>query len=132
MELLLKSHLEMLNNFTSRMEAAMKEAHSALMNAANNMTPFYDAHHHREALLYAVRDKVWLNGKNTTTTHPMKKLYHKWLGPYSVEKFVSQSAYQLKLPLSFCCIHPIFSVTFLRPYNSNTIAEHVQQDHPHP
>src|SRR5882672_9878799 len=102
----------MLNEFTSRMEAATKEAHSALSWVADDMAHFYDAHR-REAPLYAVGDKVWLNGQNITMTHLMKKLDHKWLGPYPIDKVISWSAYQLKLPLSFGQTHPIFSVTLL-------------------
>ena len=57
----IESHLETLNDFASRMEAAMKEARSALSRVADDMARFYDAHQ-REAPLYAVGDKVWLNG----------------------------------------------------------------------
>ena len=62
----------------------------------------------------------------------MKKLDHKWLGPYLVEKVISRSAYRLKLPLSFSQTHPVFSVTLLRPYSTDTIAKHIQQDPPPP
>src|SRR5882672_6817285 len=96
-EPLRESHLKTLNDFTSQMEAATKEACSALSRAADDMARFYDSHW-REAPLYAVGDKVWLNGKNITTTHPMKKLDHKWLGPYPVDNVISRSAYRLKLP----------------------------------
>ena len=51
------------------------------------MAHFYDTHQ-REALLYMVRDKVWINGKNITMTCPIKKLDHKWLGPYIVNKVI--------------------------------------------
>ena len=87
-----ESCLETLNNFASQMEAAMKEACSALSRVVDDMAQFYDAHW-REAPLYAVRDKVWLNGQNITMTFPMKKLDHKWLGLYPVDKVISQSAY---------------------------------------
>ena len=70
------------------MEEAMKEAHSALARAADDMAHFYDANQ-REAPLYAVRDKVWLNGQNITMTWLMKKLDHKWLGLYPVDKVIS-------------------------------------------
>src|SRR5882724_11504389 len=85
LEPLRESHLETLNSFTSctGMETAMKEVHSALTRAANEMAQFYDAHS-REAQRYMVRDKVWLNRQNIMTTHLMKKIDHKWLGPYSV------------------------------------------------
>src|SRR5882672_2984786 len=71
-EPLRESCLEMLNNFASRMDAATKEAHSALSRAADDMARFYDAHR-SEAPLYAVGDKVCLNGQNITTTRLMKK-----------------------------------------------------------
>ena len=74
------------------------KACSALTKAADDMAWFYD---HRETLLYDVRDRVWLNEQNITTTCPMKKIDHKWLGPYPIEKVISMSAYQLKLPSSF-------------------------------
>src|SRR5882724_12581958 len=84
-ELLRESHLETLNNFTSRIELAMDEAHSALSQAADDMAQFYDAHL-REAPLYEVEDKVWLNSQNITITQLTKKLDQKWLGPYPVKK----------------------------------------------
>src|SRR5882672_4766218 len=68
-EPLRESHLEMLNDFASGMEAAMKEACSALSRAADIMAHFYDTHR-REAPLYVIGDKVWINGQNITTTHP--------------------------------------------------------------
>src|SRR5882724_5791436 len=104
------------------MNKATDKAHLALSQAADDMTRFYDAHW-REVPLFEVRDRVWINGQNITTTQPMKKLDHKWLGPYSVKKVISQSAYRLKLPSSFGQTHSVFSVTLLRPYSTNTIAE---------
>jgi len=50
-----------------QMNKAMDEAHSALSRSANNMARFYDAHQ-REAPLYKVRDRVYLNGQNITMT----------------------------------------------------------------
>ena len=82
-----ESYMETLNDFASQMEAATKEACSALAQAPNDMACFYDAHH-KEAPLYEVGVKVWLNGHNITTTHPMKKLNHKWLGLYVVDKVI--------------------------------------------
>src|SRR5882724_4318323 len=113
------------------MEKATEEACSALAQAADNMAQFYDANC-REAPLYEVGDRVWLNGHNITTTQPTKKLDHKWLGPYPIEKVISRSTYRLKLPLSFGQTHPVFLVTLLRPYNADTITERVQHDPPPP
>src|SRR5882672_6609321 len=104
-EPLRESCLEMLNDFVSQMEVATKEACSALSRAADDMAHFYYAHG-REAPLYAVGDKVWLNGQKITMTCPMKKLDHKWLGPYPVDKVICGSAYQLKLPSSLAKCTP--------------------------
>src|SRR5882724_3520346 len=131
MEPLRESCLETLNDFASRMEEATEEMCSALVRAADNMAQFYDANC-REAPLYEVGDRVWLNGHNITTTQPTKKLDHKWLGPYPIKKVISQSAYQFKLPSSFGQTHPVFLVTLLRPYNVDIITEHVQHDPPPP
>src|SRR5882672_2885162 len=109
------------------MDTATKEACSALSQVADDMACFYDAHQ-KEAPLYMVGDKVWLNGQNITTTRLMKKLDHKWFGPYPVDKVVSRSAYRLKLPSPFSQTHPVFSVTLLRPYNTDVITERVQRD----
>jgi len=56
----------------------------------------------------------------------MKKLDHKWLGLYAVDKVISQNAYRLKLPSSVFQTHPIFSVTFPWPYNADAIIKQVQ------
>jgi len=66
----------------------MKEACSSLSQAADDMALFYDTHH-REAPLYTVRDKVWLNDQNITKMCPMKKLDHQWLGQDAVDKALS-------------------------------------------
>jgi len=60
----------------------------------------------------------------------MKKFNHKWLGPYLVEKVILWNVYRLKLPSSFWNIHLVFSVTLLRPYNVNTIAECIRRIFP--
>jgi len=113
--------VEILNDFTTRMEVAMKEVHSALTKAANDMVQFYDIHH-REAPLYVVREKVLLNRQNLMMTCLMKKLNQKWLGPYPVEKVVSQGAYRLKLPSSIGDTHPVFLITLMWPYNADISA----------
>jgi hypothetical protein len=104
------------------MEAATSEARSALSKAADDMSRFYDRHR-QTAPTYKIGDKVWLNAQNITTTRPMKKLDHKWLGPYIINKVVSRNAYGLKLPASFGRTHPVFSVVLLRPHKEDPIPE---------
>ena len=66
-EPLRESCLETLKYFSCRMNKATDEARSALSQAANDMARFYNAHW-REAPLYKVRDRVWLNSQNITMT----------------------------------------------------------------
>ena len=94
------------------------------------MAQFYDAHQCK-APKYNVGDKVWLSLENIRTVRLMKKLDYKWLGPYVIKRVISHSAYWLKLPASFGKIHPVFSVTLLRPFEGDLIAEH-QECHPPP
>ena len=104
------------------MEEATKEALSALEKAADDMACFYDVHC-QAAPVYKVGDKVWLNAQNISTTRPMKKLDHKWLSPYPINKVISCNAYSLELPSSFSRTHPVFSVVLLRPYEEDPVLE---------
>ena len=110
------------------MARATDSAQATLVKAADNMAQFYDAHRH-EAPKYSIGDKVWLSSENIRTTHPTKKLNYKWLGPYTIDWVISHNAYRLKLPTSFGQVHPVFSVTLLRPYDDDPITKH-QERHP--
>ena len=104
-ELIWETRLETLREFTDCMEMATNEARSALQRAPDDMACFYDVHR-QHAPTYKVGNKVWLNAQNNTTTPPTKKLDHKWLGPYTVDKVISQNVYQLQLPSSFSVWEP--------------------------
>ena len=93
-----------------------------MVKAADDMARFYNAHR-REAPKYSVGDKVWLSSENIRTTRLTKKLDYKWLGPYTIDWVISRNAYWLKLPASFGQVHPVFSVTLLRPYDNDPITE---------
>ena len=113
-----ESQLETLDNFVSRMARVTKEAQSALVRAADDMAQFYDAHLHA-APQYNIGDKVWFSSENIKAARPMKKaqaIHINWV--------ISWNAYQLKLPLSFGQVHPVFSVTLLRPYETDSIPKH--------
>ena len=56
-------------------------------------------------------------------TCPTKKVDYKWLGPYTINRVISCHVYRLKLPTSFGQVHPVFSVTLLRPYDDDPITE---------
>jgi hypothetical protein len=63
-------------------------------------------------------DKVWLLRRNLHTTRPSSKLDAKKLGPFVIEKKVSDTAFRLTLPGTMR-IHPTFHVSLLEKYNEN-------------
>ena len=62
-------------------------------------------------------DKVWLNGKNIRSIRPVKKLDHKFYGPYNVIEPIGRRAYRLDLRGTLK-VHPVFHVALLEPYVS--------------
>ena len=69
---------------------------------------------------YQLGDKVWLKGRNLTTTHPMAKLALRHYGPFPITHVVSRTSYQLKLPPQWK-VHNIFHTTLLTPYKETTL-----------
>src|SRR5258707_3277480 len=78
------------------MSQMQDEVKAALEHAADEMAWYYDRQR-SPTPTYEVRAKVWLNAQNYTTTHPTKKLDHKWLGPFVIKK-----SYPLLLSNSTC------------------------------
>src|SRR5258708_25915242 len=113
------------------MSQMQEEAKAALEHAADEMAQYYD-HQRSPTPVYEVGAKVWLNTQNYTTTHPTKKLDHKWLGPFVIKKVVSATA--IKLHLSPCeqGIHPVISISNICPYCPDPILEHLLNLHPNP
>src|SRR6202000_1401986 len=73
-----------------------------------------------------VGDRVWLNAKHITTKRPSKKLDHKRLGPFRISKKISSHAFRLELPHGMRFLHPVFHISLLEPYHTNTIPNRVQ------
>ena len=106
------SRLETVNEFTDWMRSALTEAKSVLAKAQDNMSRYYNRRR-EPALEYAPRDKVYLDGSDIQTLRPSRKLAHRFLGPYTVERRVGPNAYHLHLPKSMSRLHPVFSVVKL-------------------
>jgi len=64
---------------------------------------------------------VYLDSKDIQTTRLSKKLSHRCLGPYLVERHVRKYAYHLVLPPPMRCLHPVFNVMKLSPAPDNPI-----------
>ena len=62
----------------------------------DDMKRYYDQNH-QAALEYKVGDRVWLSLQNYSSDCPMKKLDHKWAGPFTITKVISPAAIKLRL-----------------------------------
>ena len=63
--------------------------------------------------------KVWLDGKNLSMTHPMTKLAPRRFGPLKISRVLSPVVYQLTLPTQWKQkgIHDVFHASLLTPYH---------------
>ncbi len=78
------------------MSQMQEEAKAALEHAVDEMAQYYNCQR-SPAPVYEVGAKVWLNTQNYMTTHLTKKLDHKWLGPFVIEKVISTTTVKLHL-----------------------------------
>jgi len=112
------------------MTMVMNEAHSAFTKVSDYMATFYDVHR-REMALFKLETK-YSSTDRATPQVICEEVNYKWLSQYLVEKAILWNAYRLKLPSFFGNVHPVFSVTLLRPYSANTITECIHKDLPPP
>ena len=105
---------ESADEFVERMKEAQEEAKSALAKAKDDMERYYNQRH-APAPEYQPGDKVYLDATDISTTRPSKKLSHRYLGPFVVQRQVGRLAYRLLLPRSMKRIHPVFHVVKLLP-----------------
>ncbi|MBW0522609.1 hypothetical protein O181_062324 [Austropuccinia psidii MF-1] len=73
---------------------------------------------------------LWLSSKNIKSTRPTKKLFERWLGPFTILKKFSTHAYHLKLPSQWKSIYPVFHISLLEPVNTSTIPNWYQEPPP--
>ena len=60
-------------------------------------------------------DLVLVNGKNVSVDKQTKKLHWKKLGPFKVQRVISQSSYKLNLPEDQN-IYNVFNIALLEPF----------------
>src|SRR5258708_10403568 len=125
------STIEAVDAFARRLDRTQEEAKAALEQAVDDMKQYYDWSH-QSALEYKVGDKVWLSLQNYSSDCPMKKLDHKWAGPFTITKVISLATIKLCLSAWEKNIHPIISVSIICPYIPDDIAECPQPPQPVP
>src|SRR5258708_3570459 len=99
------STVEATDTFARQLDCAQEEAKTALKQAADDMKWYYDWNC-QTTPEYKVGDKAWLNLQNYSSDHPMKKLDHKWAGPFTITKVISPTAIKLCLSAQEKNIHP--------------------------
>ena len=125
------SRFEAVNEFTDRMKDTLEEAKSALAKAKDDMAQYYNRHR-SPALSFSPGDMVYLDSEDIQTTRLSKKLSHRRLGPYLVERRVGKYAYRLVLPPPMKRLHPVFNVMKLSPAPDDPIVGRRQNPQPPP
>src|SRR5258707_2423714 len=104
------STVEAADTFVRQLDCAQEEAKATLKRAADDMKWYYDQNH-QAVPEYKVGDRVWLSLQNYSSDHPMKKLDHKWAGPFLITKVTSPAAIKLRLSHQDKHVHPVVSVS---------------------
>jgi len=112
--------IEAVNEFTDRMKLALEEAKAALNKAKNDMDHYYNQRR-LPTPTYKPGDKVYLDASDIKTTWASKKLSHRQLGHYMVERQVAKNVYCLCLPKSMSRLHPVFNIVKLTPAPAHPI-----------
>lgn len=88
------------------------------------------ANRHRRDLTFQVGDRVRLSTDHITLAdYPSSKLRPRYLGPFTVSKVISPVSYRLNLPSSMT-MHPVFHVSRLLPWTSNSDDEFPNREIP--
>src|SRR5258705_8060147 len=125
------STIEAVDAFARQLDRTQEEVKAALEWAADDMKWYYDRNC-QAAPEYKVGDKAWLSLQNYSSDHPMKKLDHKWAGPFTITKVISPAAIKLCLSTQEKNIHPVISISSVCPYIPDEIVECSQPLQPGP
>lgn len=109
-------------DFAKHIKDVHRRAKDNLVRAAEDMKRFHDRTAGKSTE-YKTGDKVFLDGRNLSTSQPTKKLADKWYGPFEVVEKVGASAYRLKLPHRWKKVHPVFNEMLLKQAVEPTFEE---------
>jgi hypothetical protein len=101
-------------HYTEARHQALTFAMQQLRMARDRYKSYADAH--RKDIDFAVGDQVLLSTVNLNKHNLNRKLYPKFVGPFSITAKVNDVAYKLDLP-STMPIHNVFHVSLLKPYH---------------
>jgi len=113
------------------MKDTLEKAKSALAKAKDDIARYYNRRR-SPAPSFSPGDMVYLDSEDIQTTHPLKKLSHRRLGPYPVERRVGKYTYRLALPPPVRRLHLVFNVVKLSPTPHDLIVGRRQNPPPPP
>ena len=79
------SRIESVNEFTEQMKNTLEEVKAALVKSKDDMVRYYNQRR-TPAPDYRPGDKVYLDASDINTTRQSRKLSHRRLGPFTVER----------------------------------------------
>src|SRR5258708_1851536 len=91
----------------------------------------YDRNH-QAVPEHKVGDREWLSLQYYLSDSPMKKLDHKWAGPFLITKVISAAAIKLRLSAREKHVHPVASISSICPYTPDKIVKRPQPPQPGP
>lgn len=92
---------------------AMEFARAQIIKARDRYKSYADKH--RADHQFKVNDKVLLSTVNLNKHSQCRKLYPRFLGPFTIIQKINDVAYKLQLP-THMTIHPVFHVNLLKAY----------------
>jgi len=115
-----------LNNLTYKQQEALEQAKVALTLVVERIKWYYDQK--VQSIPFKVSNKVLLNLKDYQTTEQALQLWYK--GLFKIIKMLSLVMFQLRMPLCYQVLHPVFHTSKLVQYSKSTI--HGQKSTPPP
>ena len=100
------------------------ELHEALKDNIRAARPRYQKHADNQRILppeFKIGDKAYVKAEYFHSTRPSRKLSEKNFGPYEIIAQPSSQSYTLRLPDTFCSIHPVFHISFLELAHTSSI-----------
>ena len=105
-----------MGDFIQRINEAHKTAKKALEWSNVLMKNQYDKHK-KPVINYKPGDKVYINVEHLPSVQQSRKLEKKNFGPYKIVEKVGQSAYRIKIPVSWK-VYNVFNKSLLKPYHA--------------
>ena len=103
-----------------RLREGFEFARGKLVQAQQRQTR--NADRHRRAVRLVVGDEVLLSTDGLQLRGQNNKLCSPFVGPFAITEVVNANAFRLALPPQMEALHPVFNISRLKPYVSNSPA----------